>query len=376
MNNIIKNSLLLVFSLVFVLFAAELTVSIAKPQNLSGSWRVATTSGLLANKSSGSARHQFGNRTVNYSFASPHLRGPLPSGSVRVLVLGDSYTYGWLLDDQKNYVSLLQQKIDSKFGLETFALLNAATGGWGTGDYVAYAEEFGEEIRPDIILVFINSDDIGRAMRSPLWTFDAASGALTRKVAQVSKFKEMLNATPGYQWLLENSHLIQLSRTLFLNSRFAPPLAHGSGEATKFESVVAGPRSSSDAETALIAKSLGAALFSRLHSWSEKNDVYLIVTTTGWHQPPYKLLSGLTEAFMTGADELFAEFGVPFFDPSAQLLRRKKSANNTFIIPNELHPNEAGAALVAEYVYPFLSSQLERFCHLTNRCAGGVGPSP
>jgi lysophospholipase L1-like esterase len=367
MKNVFQKTILLVCSLAFSLFLAELAVSFIKPQNLSGSWRVATENGLLVNKSSGSARHQFGDRVVTYSFAAPHLRGPIHNGLVKVLVLGDSFTFGWLLDDRHKYVNLLQRQIDQEFGLGTFSLLNAAAGGWGTGDYVVYVEDFAEELKPDLILVFLNADDIGRAMKSHLWIFDRTSGVLTRTAAPASKIKQAMNAIPGYQWLLENSHLMQLARTAALGLQKPKSIADEQAESPMPDPVKSGPRSNLDTEASAAAKALGAVLFDRLKNWCRNNNVDLIVTTTGWHQPPYSQPEP-TEAFMAGAKELFGTLGVPFWDPSAQLWQRRKNAIEIFSIPNDGHPNEAGSALIAEHVYPFLSSQLNQFCQRSHRC--------
>ena len=375
MKSFVSNTILLILSTGFSILAAEITISIINPQNLTGSWRVETENGLLVNKSRGSSRHQFGNRVVNYEFASPHLRGPVHSGSVRVLVLGDSFTFGWLLGNENNYVSLLQRKVNTEFGPGTIALLNAAAGGWGTGDQAAFVEDFGEEIRPDFILVFLNTDDIGRALRSPLWTFDEASKALTRTIAPPSRLKRIMNAVPGYQWLLEHSHLMQFARSTVLSSRSAPRPADPADGSPPPDAMKTGPRSNSDAATTRIAKALGASLFSRLHLWCKENNVYLAVVTTGWHQPPYTP-SEPTRAFMMEADELFNELGIPFSDTSAQLWRRRKNSGNTFVIPGDGHPNEDGAVLIGEYVFPFLSSQLGRYCRLTNRCTGRATARP
>lgn len=365
MKSIIQNALLLTIALCASLLTAEFVVSIVSPQNLSGTWRVATESGLLVNKSHGSARHQFGDRIVTYAFTPPHLRGSNKRGSMKVLVIGDSYTFGWLLDNQSHYVNLLQQYIDSDFGPSTFTLLNAAAGGWGTGDQVAYVEEFGDEINPDMILVFLNTDDIGRALRSPLWEYDVASAELTRKHATHSKLKRFLNDVPGYKWLLENSHLMQLARVAALRPS---EVSHPIDTLSELpEPVKYGPQSNTDEKTALIGKALGESLFSRLASWCKSKNVYLAVTTTGWFQPPYTN-SAPAEAFMIGAEDFFRGLGVPFFDPSTQIWSRRKESLNAFFIPKDGHPNEAGAALIAEHVYPFVSNQLDHLCHVTNRC--------
>ena len=326
---------------------------------------VKTEKGLLVNKSHGNARHQHGNQVVRYDFASPHLRGPVHSGHVRVLVLGDSFTFGWLLSNEHNYVNLLQQKINSEFGAGTITLLNAAVNGWGTGDYVAFAEDFGSEIKPDIILVFLNTDDIGRALTSPLWSFDH-NKVLARTVPPKtprSKLKQVLNNVPGYQWVLERSHLMQLARATVLGSR---PINPEDGSPPP-DVMTDGFYTYLDAETTRVATALGASLFSRLHLWCKEHDVYLVVATTGWHQPPYTE-SETTSAFMVGANALFNDLGIPFSDPSSQLWARRKNSGKTFFFPEDWHPNEEGAALIAEYAFPFLKSQLGNYCSQTNRC--------
>src|SRR5437763_160856 len=112
MKKLAQKTLLLCISLAVSLLLAELIVSVVRPQDLSGSWGEETERGLVVNKSAGVARHQFGPRVVYYHFTAPHLRAPAPAASVKVLVLGDSYTFGYLLGDRDTPVSLLQARLD------------------------------------------------------------------------------------------------------------------------------------------------------------------------------------------------------------------------------------------------------------------------
>ena len=196
--------MLLLYSIGFSIVLAEGLTRIVRPQNLSGSWRVATDRGLMVNKSGGEVRHQQGQRVANYSFGPGHLRGPVGKGKVKILVLGDSYTFGWLLKDEDTYVYRIQQSLDAAWGNDQVILLNAAAGGWGTADSVAFVEDFGDKIAPDMVVVFLNTDDIGRALRSDLWTFDAESEKIQRKDAPFSRLKRMANSIPLYGWLLEH----------------------------------------------------------------------------------------------------------------------------------------------------------------------------
>ncbi|MCM8543260.1 MAG: hypothetical protein NE328_23530, partial [Lentisphaeraceae bacterium] len=80
---------------IIALISAEILIRIVSPQNLSGSWRQYHESGLILNKDSGESRHQQGERTVTYNFTDFHTRNSrIISGTKKVLVLGDSFTFG------------------------------------------------------------------------------------------------------------------------------------------------------------------------------------------------------------------------------------------------------------------------------------------
>ena len=70
--------------------------------------------------SGGTARHQFGDRIAHYRFNDYHLRGaPVDFGRRRILALGDSYTFGWLLEEDKTYVARLSRACEADYGEET-----------------------------------------------------------------------------------------------------------------------------------------------------------------------------------------------------------------------------------------------------------------
>jgi len=194
---------------------AELVLGRVQPQDRTGSWFRYSPSGLVVNKSAGQSGHQPGPRVVRYRFGAPALRDPPAGEAARntILVLGDSFTFGWLLAAEDTYVAQLQRLSDAEFGPRTFGYLNAASGGWGAASYVAFVEEYGDAIDPDIVLVFLNTDDVGRALKSDLYSFDESTGAsLERRSRPVSRVKQLLNVLPGYEWALENLHFAQLVR--------------------------------------------------------------------------------------------------------------------------------------------------------------------
>lgn len=353
--------LLVCASLVLVLLLAEGLVRLAAPQNLSGTWRIETQTGLRVNKSSGTARHQFGERVVTYRFYEPHLRDTPPKdGPVRVLALGDSFTFGWLLKAEDTFVAHLQRYADDAFGTDAIQLLNAASGGWGTSHYVAFAEERAASIEPDVLLVFLNSDDIGRSLKRAHYIFtDGARPALRRVPQPRSRLKKLVNSVFLYQGLLEHSHLAQFLRNsaVMLSSRQARRRA-GDPDAA---AAAGGPASRELEAAGQEAIQVGGALFRRLKRWSDRHGVSLYVVAIGVIDPAHRAAgSEPTRVFLEQAPTLFDDLGVPFFDASRTILAKKNAEPGRYVIQGDYHPNEEGAQLIAEETWPFIREVLAR----------------
>ena len=301
MTNAIRSTALLAFSLLIAFMFAELVVRWVEPQDLSGSWRVTSDSGLLMNKSSGAAVHSLRDIRVKYQFGQPGLRNSqVQPDAQNILVLGDSFTFGWLLSEHQTYVSQLQANATRRFRDAKFNFVNAAAGGWGAAHYVAYAEEFGALANPTLVLVFLNFADVGRSVRSGLWMVDR--NKVRRNSLPVSSLKRIVNGFLGYQFLLESSHLMQLARKFVVSVRSREPAPH-SASATVVKK--------SDHADAI---RLGEALFRHLADWSKQHSAQLVVLTTGWHQSiSVESQDPSTQAFMTQAEAFFAQNNIAFF---------------------------------------------------------------
>jgi hypothetical protein len=152
---------------------------------------------------------------------------------------------------------------------------------------------------------------------------------------------------PGYQWLLEHSHLFQLARNAAAGQgsfrRSAPPAA---------EAPVLKSSTAYDPE---LARRCGHALMHRLKVLTLERGVPVQVLTTGFHHqqgPPQADSTEPTQAFMARAVEILAEEGLPYVDCSAELHARIEGDYASITIAGDGHPNEAGAALIAELNWP------------------------
>ena len=367
MKKTIQNLLLFFLAAVIALTLVEVVIRTTIPQNLSGFWRVKTDNGLLVNKSSGSAKHQLGNRIVYYHFYEPHLRDSYTrNGTIQILVLGDSFTFGWLLDKKDTYVSLLQDYADHAFRPGMFNFLNAAAGGWGLADYLAYVEEFGTQINPALILLFLNTDDVGRSIKSGLYEL-TDSGALYAKRRKVpwSLEKRWLNSLPGYQLLLEHSHLMQLARTAYFTTtlRSGGNIAGQRLLATAQGASVPVPSSEEIGSSAIDPVVFAQAIFLKLKKWCDDRFITLLVTTTGRHDmKKSKTSREPTALFMKTASDFFRKTGILYGDISSLFCALNEDFRRSYSIEEDGHPSEKGSKFIADTVWrDFLYDQLKAY---------------
>src|SRR5262249_38218439 len=93
------------------------------------------------------------------------LRGPefplaKPPGVQRVLVLGDSCTFGYLLPEEDAYTSQLQHLLDERRGAGKVHVINAGVPGYGINNEAEFLEHRGLAFHPHAIVVTASSGDL------------------------------------------------------------------------------------------------------------------------------------------------------------------------------------------------------------------------
>tara|TARA_Y100000294_G_scaffold171873_1_gene185885 strand:+ start:342 stop:1481 length:1140 start_codon:yes stop_codon:yes gene_type:complete len=369
----------MIASIIATLLITECIFRLVSPQNLTGSWFVSTDNGLLVNKSSGTSKHQLENRIVRYSFYEPNFRGtPIKEDGIKILVVGDSFTFGLLLEEEDTYVHHLQQFTDMEFGEGVFQYLNAAVGGWGTADYVAYIEDFRNIVKPDIILVFFNGMDINRSVNRGIYTLsDENKLMLKRHILKPPKLKYIINSIPCYQWLIENSHLAQFVKASILTRQYNNKIRKQTVSKKKLAKKLSAQSNVSHEKSNDLAKqtasrkelaqkptsqsnishdngsNLVKALFKRLKIWCDTNHISLCVTTTGWYNMSHAL---------GNTSEFFQSIEIPFIDIAPSVSGRIGDNRSEFIFQGDGHPNEKGSKLIADMSWKFfIKNQLHEY---------------
>jgi lysophospholipase L1-like esterase len=327
-------------SLALALMVAEGGTRLLAPQSLSETLLVQNGAGLWINRPAASIQYVHRDRTGSYRITERHERTPIAKGERTLLLLGDSFAFGWLLPDSAAPHVRLQARLDGAFGSSAWSVRNVATPGWGAGDYVAFVEDQAADYRPDALLVLLNIDDIGRAARSPQWAL--ADSGLVRQTVRRSGWRHRLNTSRAYQALLRHSHVLHLVRSAARRKTGHPV------------------RETSQAQTRRAGR-VGEALFGRLAKWSALAGTPVWVSTTGWHEPPYHPASAEpTRRFVSRADSLFEVLGLPYADPSAHVWRQRGRDRQAATIAGDGHPDKTGARLIADAVAPFVIDQIQQ----------------
>jgi len=86
---------------------------------------------------------------------------PKPPGTYRIMVLGDSVTLGWGVEEGSCYAKRLEALLNENLSGKThvrYEVINAGVGNYGTVQEWAYFKEEGRELDPDMVIVgfFVN----------------------------------------------------------------------------------------------------------------------------------------------------------------------------------------------------------------------------
>ena len=348
-----KNMLLLLFSLSLAFLLAEtLTRSLSQslpPDIMIHYQSVKSDKGYELNPNDGIIQSQPPAR-IEYRFYPYHFRDTNKKPhTTSILVLGDSFTFGWLLPPQETYVYQLQSAFDKVYGINQYQFLNAATPGWGTVEQLAYLEDFGEKIAPKFVLIFLNTDDIGRSLRRYSYQLtNPTTRALTPNFHAVKKtWREMIYSS----WLYSHSVFLHLLHDVMYDGIWSLI-----DRKAKYTDNIIIPMSDIvfDDEFAI---RYAEALFTRMNEWCKKHHAKLLIITTGYNAFYANKLHDPTKIFLSHAESFFKKEGIPYYDMAHDF--KNVIGHQTILIPREGHPNAFGAATIAKLSWPWIKQQME-----------------
>jgi lysophospholipase L1-like esterase len=138
---------------------------------------------------------------------------PKPDDLRRVLVMGDSFVFGVGVNNSHTFPARLEQRLNKTAGeaLPRFEVVNAGCPGWGTENALAFYRKVGVELDPDLVVVCFYRNDLKDNMRRLV--YQLRDGVLSHEPdTRYGRVKRLVDRLPGYRFLAERSHLVNLFR--------------------------------------------------------------------------------------------------------------------------------------------------------------------
>jgi lysophospholipase L1-like esterase len=91
----------------------------------------------------------------------PEYPTPKPSGLFRILLVGDSFTFGYGVAEDSTYGAQLQRMLRSRpASCGSVQVINGGVNGYNTEQEVAFVKQLGLPLEPDLIILGFNPNDI------------------------------------------------------------------------------------------------------------------------------------------------------------------------------------------------------------------------
>jgi lysophospholipase L1-like esterase len=243
-----------------------------------------------------------------------------PAYTIRILALGDSFTFGFKVADDSCYVEVLERLLNSKGPRPRYEVLNGGVGGYNTEQEKRWLITKGLAFHPDIILVgFVLNDVIYRGIYTP----ETKSWA-TRLLYRTAIYNTMERA------ILSNRAKTDAIERARLTTR---RLLEDSDEINSlwqscFKEI---------SEMNLIATERGIPLVFVLFPWPNEVD-----SPEGSHVPQERLIRFLRDQDIRYID----------------LLPAFRLEHDGLFLPEESHPSARGHKVAAREIYSYLTEDV------------------
>jgi len=268
------------------------------------------------------------------------LNGSLNQKAMRVVCLGDSFTFGYGVDDQQTFPYILQERGNGQLNVA-----NMGQGGYSIGQNWLWLRRTAPMLKPDIVVCVFIVEDFRRlastrtanGFGAPHFTFNS-----TGLVVSNTPVPEKLS--PGELILQPSS----IGNSLRRSSSIARTLS------------LALPSSNSASDAELLVT--GLLVLRKIKQFCREQQCQVVFALT----PTLPELSGVEsklryEEFSHSVHDFMARENVPFVDLQSAFLAEGIQFTDLFLNEEFHHYNSAGNALVATELHKFLSHVVPGF---------------
>jgi lysophospholipase L1-like esterase len=319
MNRHVKNLGFTLVVLVIFVVVAEVVIRLATGP------AVPRSSGPIAQRQEGEIEYALipnmdrefaGARVVTNSLGIRDFRPPHKSeGKIQILVLGDSFTFGYGVPLEDSYPNLLEQRLNQAVSGDMYEVINAGVPGYDTVDEAELLDLILDHYSPRWIVVGLHPGDLTSRQELEKNT--------------VVRTKEWLRKNSAiFSWLL------RIYKTKLI--KYVPPPT--SALYVDPEKVFNTPQANKIKDA-----------FRRIHATAEENGaevvVLMVVPLLYWEHYPYEPLHEAVAGFCR-------DNSIYFVDPLAQFT--KYDAASLWVAPNDSHysakANGIAAGVLSEFI--------------------------
>jgi len=315
-------------SLVLLLVVAEAVLRVVAFDNFRGiSYTVEDAELTWINKASAQAEVRGRDFRYEIHTNSLGLRGAdlRASGGERVLLLGDSYTFGAGVDDDETFAAQLQRILGQQ-GRDGWEVVNAGVPGYGAMQSRLFAQRVWDEVQPRIVIYTHCGNDFADDLRFSRGTY-----------------RSIRNRLPGRRFLKEHSVVYNLIKPLVLAALSELEIYN---PGIKFEAGNEGALVSNLDETWAEGRDLTCAALGEMQRDAQRQDATFLVTTVGfWSAKDGVQFSTDAQAVIDCTNEQ----GIPFLDPRLAFPEREEEPWNNSHAAGHFSP--FGNRLFAESLY-------------------------
>ncbi len=170
-----------------------------------------------------------------------------PNNLIRILVLGDSLTFGMSVGNSETFSFYLEKALNEKIKEKKFEVLNSAVPGWGPLEYYFFLKNEGYKYNPDLVIHARESSDFEQLNTSQIRFKNSYikktgnSSQVYLEDPQIIPFKtksfdyiksQIIQSSP-YEFLTNHSHFINLFRKRLALTIAEPPIKNHNDDKTK-----------------------------------------------------------------------------------------------------------------------------------------------
>jgi len=277
--------------------------------------------------------------------------------TLRVAIVGDSFTFGWGANDDQTYPSQLEQILQSKYG--PTEVINAGVCGTGTGNEALWYDSWVRQFHPNLVVLTVVPNDTDDDLARPLFVLDASGNVHPKSAAHLERFqsqtlgaRRIITRLPGYDYLTENSELLNLFRrttSALIRRRHLRDSSTGAGPAV-FETV---GLHLLDGEVRWLDQQVRA-------SGAQLIVVFVpFVETVYGRAPNTNNVVRESAAMVDTLSRVCAKSNIPFRDLTSEMRSAGTNAKQPlYYTKYDAHPTPAGYRLIADLVSPLVLDQL------------------